>query len=638
MRLQQVYEKFKDRADFYWVYVREAHASDSARPSPSVVIATHRTAADREKAATGCQATLALKAPVLVDDMQDTVARAFNGWPDRLFLLSTDGKIAYRGGIGPWGLNVAEMEAALARQVGEAGATAPAPERPALPYRIVDTAQAVCYDDRNAMNPPEPGQACFGQDAQFRGPQPSYRISADGLTAADLQTGLTWQRSPETNGDGKLDRGDKLSWEEMQKRPAQLNAAKFGGFDDWRLPSIKELYSLFDCRGTDPGGYSGNDTSGLRPFLDAKVFTFVYGDTSRGERIIDSQYASSNKYLCKSARGFDKVFGVNFPDGRIKGYDLQMPGGGMQKKFFVLCVRGNPAYGKNDFHDNGDGTITDRATSLVWSKKDSGRSMNWREALAWVQEQNKARWLGHDDWRLPDVKELQSIIDYTRAPDATHSPAIDPLFECTPIRNEIGQEDFAFYWTSTTHASTNAGASADYLSFGRCGGWMSARAMAGGPPDRARGPTPEGGGEAQDYRWVDVHGAGSQRSDPKEGDARMFPHGRGPQGDVIRILNFVRPVRGGEVAMVKLEKPTSVAPAPVGPAPGGPAEAAVPRPAGRPPGSPVLLALDLNGDGTLNAEELAKAPESLKALDRNHDGRLTADEFRPQGAVPFGPP
>ena len=44
---------------------------------------------------------------------------------------------------------------------------------------------------------------------------------------------------------------------------------------------------------------------------------------------------------------------------------------------------------------------------------------------------------------------------------------------------------------------------------------------------------------------VDVHGAGAQRSDPKAGDPAMFPHGRGPQGDVIRIYNFVRLVRGG---------------------------------------------------------------------------------------------
>jgi hypothetical protein len=42
---------------------------------------------------------------------------------------------------------------------------------------------------------------------------------------------------------------------------------------------------------------------------------------------------------------------------------------------------------------------------------------------------------------------------------------------------------------------------------------------------------------------VDVHGAGAQRSDPKAGDPKMFPHGHGPQGDVVRIKNFVRLVR-----------------------------------------------------------------------------------------------
>ena len=124
---------------------------------------------------------------------------------------------------------------------------------------------------------------------------------------------------------------------------------------------------------------------------------------------------------------------------RIKGYDLLMPGGGMEKTFFVLCVRGNPSYGKNDFHDNGDGTITDRATGLMWSKADSGQGMNWQDALAWVQKKNAEKFLGHDDWRLPSVKELQSIVDYTRSPDTTHSPAIDPIFNCTTITNEAHQ-------------------------------------------------------------------------------------------------------------------------------------------------------------------------------------------------------
>ena len=226
----------------------------------------------------------------------------------------------------------------------------------------------------------------------------------------------------------------------------------------------------------------------------------------------------------------------------------------MEKTFFVLCVRGNPSYGKNDFYDNRDGAITDRATGLMWSKSDSGQSMNWQNALAWVQKKNAEEYLGHDDWRLPSVKELQSIVDYTRSPDTTHSPAIDPLFNCTAFTNEVQQVDFPFYWSATTHAGMMGGGAAMYVAFGRAAGWMSARTMAGGPPERrggfASGPGeggPPGAGPLEansgEYHYVDVHGAGAQRSDPKAGNPAKFPHGRGPQGDVIRIFNYVRLVR-----------------------------------------------------------------------------------------------
>jgi hypothetical protein len=428
-------------------------------------------------------------------------------------------------------------------------------------YTIVDTGQTKCYDNRSEISPPKSGQPFYGQDAQFHTHPSSYTLSADGLTVHDNNTGLTWQRSPDTDGNGVLNRSDKVTLAQAQTLPAKLNAARFGGFDDWRLPSIKELYSLFDGRGTDPSGPMDLDTSRLTPFIDTKYFKFAYGDTRTGERVIDSQYASSTKYVGKGPRGFDKLFGVNFADGRIKGYDLFMPGGGMEKTFFVVCVRGNPAYGKNDFHDNGDGTITDRATGLMWSKAESGQGMNWQDALAWVQKKNAEKFLGHDDWRLPSVKELQSIVDYTRSPDTTHSPAIDPVFNCTTITNDAHQADYPFYWSATTHAGFMGGGAAMYVAFGRAAGWMSPRGMAGGPPERrggfGRGPGPDPGrppgagpqgSNAGDYRYVDVHSAGAQRSDPKAGDPAMFPHGRGPQGDVIRIYNHVRLVRRNDSA------------------------------------------------------------------------------------------
>ena len=329
----------------------------------------------------------------------------------------------------------------------------------ALTSPVVSTGHAKYYDNRNEIAPPKLGQPFYGEDAQFQVHPASYTLSADGLTVRDNVTDLNWQRSPDTDGNGVLDRSDKLTLDKAQALPAKLNAAKFGGFEDWRLPTIKELYSLFDGRGTDPSGPTMDaDTSRLTPYLDPKVFKFAYGDTRTGERVIDSQYASSTKYVGKGARGFDKLFGVNFADGRIKGYDLFMPGGRTGKTFFAICVRGNPAYGKNDFHDHGDGTITDRATGLDWSKNDSGQGMNWQNALAWVQQKNAEKFLGHDDWRLPSVKELQSIVDYTRSPDTSHSPAIDPVFTCTTITNEAHQADYPFYWSATTHGGFLGGA------------------------------------------------------------------------------------------------------------------------------------------------------------------------------------
>lgn len=66
-------------------------------------------------------------------------------------------------------------------------------------------------------------------------------------------------------------------------------------------------------------------------------------------------------------------------------------------------------YGENDLTDNGDGTITDSATDLMWSQEDSGSGLNWDEALAWVEEKNAENYLGYSDWRQPNAKELQSI-------------------------------------------------------------------------------------------------------------------------------------------------------------------------------------------------------------------------------------
>ena len=229
--------------------------------------------------------------------------------------------------------------------------------------------------------------------------------------------------------------------------------------------------------------------------------------------------------------GNETMFGVNFADGRIKGYPSGKVGGAA-KKFYVLYVRGNENYGINDLEDMGDGTIVDHATGLMWQKNDSGEGLNWEEALAWVQTQNSGNYLGYNDWRLPNVKELQSIVDYTRAPAITNSPAIDPMFTSSDIQDEGGGTNYPFYWSGTTHASLSNGKSASYVAFGEGLGFMA--------------------NQSDEYVLMDVHGAGCQRSDPKSGDPEDYPYGHGPQGDVIRIYNYVRMVRDTTITPDKI--------------------------------------------------------------------------------------
>lgn len=456
-------------------------------------------------------------------------------------------------------------------------------------YTIVDTGQERCYNNTHEIAYPKPGDAFFGQDAQYQGNQPSYRDNGDG-TVTDLTTGLTWQKDP----------GPKKTFREAV---AGASACRLAGHDDWRLPTIKELYSLILFSGIDPDPRS-TGSSKQRPFIDTGYFVFQYGDAAENERVIDSQYATSTRYVGKTMRGNETMFGVNLADGRIKGYPISHPGrSGRTKRYYVMYVRGNAGYGKNQFHDNGDGTITDRATGLTWMKRDSGHleagenrdgRLNWEQALDWAENLEYA---GHSDWRLPTVKELQSVADYTRSPSTSKSAAMDPIFEVTSITNEGGKKDYPFYWSSTTHARLHSGAAASYVAFGESLGWM---------------PSFRGG-----RQLMDVHGAGSQRSDPKAGDPSRFPYGRGPQGDVIRIYNFVRAVRGGE-ATPKTSGPK--------------VEMTEAQHGGSGNFSRFVQRLDRNKDGKVSESEFDGPANRFDHLDRDGDGYLS------EGEMPQGPP
>ena len=437
-------------------------------------------------------------------------------------------------------------------------------------YPIVGTNQTISYNNTTIITKPTVGQDFYGQNSNYPGFSPNYVNNGDG-TVTDMVTGLMWQNTLDHNGDGQINYSDKLTYSEI------LNTADTcttGGHTDWRVPSLKEQYSLMMFSGNDVSDYEGG-TDGLTPFVNTEYFGFNYGDTEAGERIIDVQCASTTLFVGNT----EMVFGVNFADGRIKGYGMTMMG--EAKKFNYLLCRGNVTYGQNSFSDNGNGTITDAATGLMWMQEDSKIGMNWEDALSYAENFTYG---GKSDWRLPNVKELQSLVDYTRSPETTSSAAIDPLFKSTPITNEIGEVDYPFYWSSTTHANMTSGSEGGwgaYVCFGRAMGndisntsGLDMGTTSGGtipegtvppegttPPDGltppAGGTTPDGitlpdgttpptdttTGSSVASNWIDVHGAGAQRSDPKAGDASEYASGHGPQGDAVRILNYIRLVR-----------------------------------------------------------------------------------------------
>ena len=106
-----------------------------------------------------------------------------------------------------------------------------------LPYTIVDSGQDACYDNSTNIDFSQVGQPYYGQDAQYDGVQPAYKDNGNG-TVTDINTGLMWQKTPDLK--------NKKTYRQVIE---EVKKFKLAGYSDWRLPTIKELYSLIDFRG-----------------------------------------------------------------------------------------------------------------------------------------------------------------------------------------------------------------------------------------------------------------------------------------------------------------------------------------------------------------------------------------------------
>ena len=288
----------------------------------------------------------------------------------------------------------------------------------ALSTPLPDTGQTKCYDaNGNEINPcPSPGQDFYGQDAQYICNPQSYTMLAGGIMVQDNVTGLIWENK--TDDSSIHDKDNTYNWYDAQSVfIATLNSQNYGGYSDWRLPTIKELSTLVDSSIPYPG-----------PTINTDYF----------HNTVSSRYWSSTT----TAGNPSYAWIVDFCCGGTYSYDKS------SVYYYLRAVRGGQT--SNNFHDNGDGTVTDTNTGLMWQQDTSpGGAYTWQQALSYCENlilNNNGEWTSgtpntsgvkYDDWRLPNRNELQSIVDYER-----YAPSINTTF--------FPNTRLDFYWSSTT--------------------------------------------------------------------------------------------------------------------------------------------------------------------------------------------
>ena len=117
-----MWERHRDAVAFFVVYIREAHPEDgwvlADNRREEIALRDPTTLGEREAAAAACALRLRTAIPILLDDVDDGVASAYGGWPDRLYLIGGDGRVAFQGEVGPFGFKPDELAAAIEAELG----------------------------------------------------------------------------------------------------------------------------------------------------------------------------------------------------------------------------------------------------------------------------------------------------------------------------------------------------------------------------------------------------------------------------------------------------------------------------------------------------------------------------------------
>ncbi len=272
----------------------------------------------------------------------------------------------------------------------------------------LQTDQSQCYDDAGNII------ACAGtgQDAAYRAARvwPNPRFIENSDTVTDTLTGLMW---PKNGGLFEF----PLSFDEARDAVAEMNRAQMFGITDWRLPERRELFSLVSHANINPALPSDN------PFLN--VFPGYYWTATHCARLVRQAW-----YV---HFGGGRVF-KGMKTGSYMVWPVKQVSGRFSSDTHARTMK-NP----QDRFTVGPHSVTDQRTGLMWAKNAdlANGPVKWSRALETVQKINEKSVSGHTDWRLPNIRELESITDMDR-----HSPAI--------AGHDVFEDIKRFYWSSTT--------------------------------------------------------------------------------------------------------------------------------------------------------------------------------------------
>lgn len=310
------------------------------------------------------------------------------------------------------------------------------------------TGQQRCYDTSGTEIP------CrgTGQDGEsVRGqPWPEPRFAAAGEVVADRLTGLVWARTANAAG-------YPLTWAEAFAFIADMNRARAYGCEDWRLPNRRELRSLVSHQTRKPalpeghpfhetflGWYWSSTTAAISPahawYVHLEGARMFYGGKDQSFLVWPVRGAGNGLLAVTGQRQcYD-------PQGRV----VACPASGQDAE--LRCGRPWPV---PRFLPQGE-VVIDRLTGLGWRREAdlTGAAVTWAEALAAVRALNGSAVSA--PWRLPNINELESLVDASR-----HTPALPADAAFTGLRNG--------YWSSTTSAYEPDWAWALYLDKGAVG-------------------------------------------------------------------------------------------------------------------------------------------------------------------------